>query len=101
MIIPIHGLRYHTFKRPSIDDPIKLVKERNNLYDELAIAAYTINNEKIGYVSAKSCYNKKVFDRMQDEELSGLVWAVFQNEILIELDFQKNLPQKTKSLKKV
>ena len=100
MIVPIHSLKYHKFHRPTIDDELTLIKEKENPFDELAIAAYNSKNEKIGYVSAKSCYNKKVYEKMLSDIFLGKVWAVFPNQILIELDFQKNLPQIKKSKKR-
>ena len=101
MIVPIHGLKYHQFIRPTIDDIITLVKEKDNPFDELAVAAYNSKKEKIGYVSAKSCYNKKVYDKMSNDIFLGKVWAVFPNQILVELDFQKILPQTNKINKSI
>jgi hypothetical protein len=94
MIVPIHGLRYYNFAMPQIDDFVTLVKEKNNIYDYMAIAAYNSKNQKFGYVSAKSSKNQKVYTKMLGDEFLGKVWAVYQNQILVELDFQTNLPQK-------
>ena len=92
MIVPIHGLKYHKFVLPHIYDELLLVKERENQFDTMAVAAYTIEGEKLGYVSAKSLYNAKVFARMQTEITFGKVWAIFPNQILVELDLPKNTP---------
>jgi len=100
MIVPIHGLRYHNFIRPQVDDYVILVKEKNNIYDDMAIAAYNSKNQKFGYVSAKSSKNRKVYCKMLEDEFMGKVWAVYQNQILVELDFQTNVPQKSSTPQK-
>lgn len=87
MIVPIHGLKYYSFSRPQIDDFVILVKEKDNFYDDMAIAAYNSKKEKFGYVSAKSSKNRKVYSKMLEDEFLGKVWAVYQNQILVELDF--------------
>ena len=40
MIVPIHGLKYHKFEMPKLQDNLIIVKEKDNVYDEQAIAAY-------------------------------------------------------------
>lgn len=89
MIIPIYGLKYYHFAQPLIGEAIRLVKEKTNLYDPLAIAAYNKANQKIGYISARSCYNKKVYNRMLEETVHGIVWSVGINQILVEIDFSR------------
>jgi hypothetical protein len=88
MIVPIHGLRYHKFEMPSLKDDLKIIKERENIYDKEAIAAYNKSNQKIGYISRNSCFNSKVYKKMQEDIVIGKVWAIFPNQILIELDFK-------------
>ena len=90
MIIPIHGLQYYQFEQPIIGDEIFLVKERENLYDSLAIAAYNKHNQKIGYISKKNCYNEKVYSKMKAETISALVWLVAKNQILVEIEQFRN-----------
>lgn len=86
MIIPIHGLQYHHFEQPIIGDEVFLVKEKENLYDSMAIAAYNKNNQKIGYISKKSCYNEKVYNKMRAESIKAILWSVAKNQILVEID---------------
>jgi hypothetical protein len=87
MIVPIHGLKYHKFEMPKLQDNLIIVKEKDNVYDEEAIAAYNTENQKIGYISKNSCHNSKVFKKMKTDNFIGKVWAIFPNQILIELDF--------------
>jgi len=63
MIVPIHGLKYHKFKMPKLQDNLKIIKEKDNVYDAEAIAAYNVENQKIVYISRNSCYNSKVFKK--------------------------------------
>ncbi len=79
---------------PPLGEQILLVKEKSNLYDEKAVAAYNSMKEKIGYVSAKSSQNAKVHSRMEEEEIRGQVWAIFPNQILVEIELPKNPPPK-------
>jgi hypothetical protein len=92
MIIPIHGLKYHQFKQPIIGEEVTLLKEKDNIYDSMAIAAYNRSNQQIGYIGAKNQYNKKVYSKMLSESTIGVVWAIFPNQILVELDFKKKMP---------
>ena len=46
MIVPIHGLKYYHFLKPQNGDLIILVKEKDNIYDNHAIAAYNTLSEK-------------------------------------------------------
>ncbi len=94
MIVPIHGLRYHKYTQPNLHDELLLVKEKENLFDAQAIAAYTLHGEKVGYISARSSQNVKVYSRMQQEIICAKIWALFPNQILVELDFPKNTPPK-------
>jgi len=87
MIVPIHGLKYHQFEMPKLQDNLIIIKEKDNVYDAEAIAAYNAENQKIGYISRNSCYNSKVFKKMEADHFIGKVWAIFPNQILIELDF--------------
>lgn len=86
MIIPIYGLQYHQFEQPLIGDEVFLIKEKDNLYDPMAIAAYNRRNQKIGYISKKSCYNEKVYNKMQAESINAIIWSVAKNQILVEID---------------
>lgn len=86
MIIPIHGLQYHKFEQPLIGDEIFLVKEKANIHDSMAIAAYNKLNQKQGYISTRSCYNEKVYHRMLEETIKAIVWSVGKNQILVEID---------------
>lgn len=92
MIIPIHGLKYHQFNQPVIGEEVTLYKEKDNLYDPMAIAAYNMSKQKIGYIGAKNQYNKKVYTNMLSESTKGIVWAIFPNQILVEIDFKKKIP---------
>lgn len=87
MIVPVHGLKYHEFEMPKLQDNLIIIKEKDNIYDTEAIAAYNAANQKIGYISRNSCYNSKVFKKMKTDHFFGKVWAIFPNQILIELDF--------------
>lgn len=89
MIIPIHGLKYYQFTQPLIGDEIRLVKEKDNLHDPMAIAAYNKLNQQIGYISAHSTYNQKVYTRMLEESVNGTVWSIGRNQILVEIDFKR------------
>jgi len=92
MIVPIHGLKYHSFKPVKIDDSVILVKEKDNIFDDNAVAVFNLKNQKVGYVSAKSSRNVKVRSKMEQEQILGKVWCISQNQILIELDFSNNTP---------
>lgn len=89
MIIPIHGLKYHQFTQPLIGDEIHLVKEKDNLHDPMSIAAYNKLNQQIGYISAQSTYNQKVYARMLEESVNGIVWSIGKNQILVEIKFAR------------
>lgn len=86
MIIPIHGLKYHQFEQPFIGDKIRLVKEKKNLYDPMAIAAYNMLKQKIGYISKRRCCNQKVYSLMLKKSMDALVVTVAKNQILVEID---------------
>lgn len=88
LIIPIHGLKYHKFKMPKIKDTIILVKEKDNEYDQYAIAAYTIKSEKIGYISAAKDRNVNLFKKMKFDIICGEVWNVSNSEILVEINIK-------------
>ena len=60
---------------------------RSNAPKHRSAAAYNAENQKIGYISRNSCYNSKVFKKMKADHFIGKVWAIFPNQILIELDF--------------
>ncbi len=87
MIIPINGLKYYVFHPPRIDDEILLVKEKNNPFDDKAVAAYNHVGQKIGYVSKRCLHNSKVNDKMKQEDFIGKIWSIGKNQILVELDF--------------
>ena len=91
MIIPIHGLKYYQFKQPVIGEEVILQKEKDNIYDPMAIAAFNGSNQKIGYIGAKNHYNKKVYLNMLNESTKGIVWAIFPNQILVEIDFKSKM----------
>ena len=86
MIIPIQGLKYQKFRPLKIDEEILLVKEKENLYENNAVAAYNFLGEQIGYISSKSAHNKKVYTKMLSKYFTGKVWAIGKNQILLELD---------------
>lgn len=92
MIVPIHGLKYHSFEPVNIDDSLILVKEKDNIFDDNAVAVFNLKNQKVGYVSAKSSRNIKVRSKMQQEQILGKVWSISRSQILIELDFSNNTP---------
>lgn len=87
MIVPIHGLKYHRFQMPQLFDTVLMVKEKHNLFDKNAIAAYNSKKQKVGYVSRNGSSNTKVYDKMKEDHFVGKVWAIFPNQILVELDF--------------
>ena len=87
MIVPIHGLKYFLFDPVIMDQEILLVKEKENPHDDMAIAAYNQKGQKIGYVSAKSSYNKKVYLKMKQPDFIGKVWSIGKNQVLVEIDF--------------
>lgn len=89
MIIPIHGLKYHKFKHPKIGDEVLLIKERENIFDQMAIAAYNKSKQQLGYISAQSNQNEKVYKRMLEESVRGYVWSIGKNQILVEIDLPK------------
>jgi hypothetical protein len=92
MIVPIHGLKYHSFEPVKIDDSVILVQEKDNIFDDNAVAVFNLKNQKVGYVSAKSSQNVKVRSKMEQEQILGKVWCISHNQILIELDFSNNPP---------
>ena len=92
MIIPIHGLKYYQFKQPIIGEEVTLLKEKDNIYDPMAIAAFNKSKQQIGYIGAKNQYNKKVYSKMLSESTKGVFWSIFPNQILVELDFKKKMP---------
>ena len=87
MIVPIVGLKYYNFKPIQINDEVLLVKEKNNLFDDKAVAAFNVSGEKIGYVGNRSARNEKVYSKMKQKECRGKVWCITGNQILVELDF--------------
>jgi len=89
MIIPIHGLKYHNFNPPKIGDEVLMIKEKENLFDPMAIAAYNKLSQKIGYIGARSNYNKKVYARMLEVFVIGFVWSIGKNQILVEIDIPR------------
>ena len=48
---------------PKLQDNLMIIKEKDNVFDAEAIAAYNSANQKIGYISRNSCYNSKVFKK--------------------------------------
>ena len=86
MIIPIHGLKYYEFKQPLIGEQVLLIKEKDNLFDPKAIAAYNSLNQQLGYIGARSSYNKRVYNKMLNESINGKIWSVSKNQILVEID---------------
>ena len=48
MIVPIHGLKYHSFDPVRIDDSLILVKEKDNIFDDNAVAVFNLKNQKVG-----------------------------------------------------
>lgn len=86
MIVPVSGLKYHSFNQPIISEVVYLVKEPQNHVDSMAVAVYNESNQKMGYVSSK--FNQKVFHRITDDRCSGKVWWIFRTFILVELDYR-------------
>lgn len=89
MIVPVYGLPYHNFQIPAIEDHVVIIKERENLYDEKAIAVYNTTGEKLGYIGKRNKFNEKVYAKMLKEQFYGKVWAIFKRQILIEIEFNK------------
>ena len=87
MIVPIVGLKYYQFKPIQIDDEVLLVKEKDNLFDDKAVAAFNMSGEKIGYVGTRSAKNEKVNSKMKQNDFIGKVWCITRSQILVELDF--------------
>lgn len=87
MIVPINGLRYYQFDVIHIDDEILLKKEKDNPHDVMAIAAFNLQGQKIGYVGKRiGGYNKKLYQRMADDWAFGKVWNISKWQILVELE---------------
>jgi hypothetical protein len=53
--------------------------------------AYHRSKQEIGYIVAKNKYNKKVYAKMLNESTKGIVWAIFPNQILVEIDFNSKM----------
>lgn len=88
MIIPLTGLQYYQFDALKINDELLLVKEKDNLYEDKAIGAYNHLGQQVGYISARSSYNVKVYNKITKNNCIGKVWCISNNQALIELDFQ-------------
>ena len=86
MIIPIHGLKYYEFSQPLIGDEVILLKEKDNLFDPKAIAAFNNLNQQLGYIGARSNYNKKVYSKMLTKSVKGKIWSVSKSQILVEIE---------------
>ncbi len=84
MLIPVSGLKYHTFEIPNVGEVVCLLKEPDNPVDSMAVGAYNDLNQRMGYVSSK--FNQKVFGRMSEEKCSAKVWWVFRTYILIDVE---------------
>lgn len=87
MIVPIAGSRYYQFKPIQNDDEILLVKEKDNAYDDKAVAAFNSSGQKIGYVAKRNAYNQKVHSKMKRNQFRGKAWSFYNGQILVELDF--------------
>ncbi len=87
--VPVVGIKYHNFNIPAIGDVYKLVKEKDNLYDPMAIAVYNNAEQVVGYIGARSQYNLKVYKRMLQESVNGIVWYICKNQILVEVDLPR------------
>jgi hypothetical protein len=86
MIIPIHGLKYYEFCQPIIGEEVLLLKEKDNLFDPKAIAAFNNLNQQLGYIGARSNYNKKVYSKwklihshIKSELLKCYLWQILDN----------------------
>ena len=84
MIVPVSGLKYHSFEQPLVGEVVYLVKEPENPVDSMAVALHNEMGERMGYVSSK--FNEKVFHRITDDRCTAKVWWIFRTFILIELD---------------
>jgi hypothetical protein len=100
MIVPIVGLKYYDFKPIKIDDEVLLVKEKDNLYDDNAVAVFNMSGEKIGYIGSRSSRNHKVNSKMNKNDCIGKVWCITRNQVLIELDFTPEHLHKVKIVSK-
>lgn len=89
MIVPVVGIKYYKFDNPIIGDVYKLVKEKDNLFDPMAIVVYNNAEQVVGYIGAKSQYNLKVYTRMLQESVNGIVWCICKNQILVEVDLPR------------
>jgi hypothetical protein len=87
MIVQIVGSKYYQFKPVQNDDEILLVKEKDNAYDDKAIAAFNSSGEKIGYVGKRKAINQKVFSKMKRNQFRGKAYCFYPELLLVELDF--------------
>ena len=88
MIVPITGTQFYTKRtNPNIGDELKLIKENDNLFADKSIGVY-YKDQKIGFLSRRSPYNNEVFEKMNKGNVYGIVWAMFPNNILVEIDPQ-------------
>lgn len=89
MILPVVGIKYYQFDSPVIGDEYKLIKEKDNLFDPKAIVVLNKSNQIVGYITARNKYNLKLYSRMLQESVNGIVWCICKNQILLEI----NLPR--------
>lgn len=88
MIVPITGTQFYSKNvTPNIGEELKLIKENDNIFADKSIGVY-YKDHKIGFLSRRSTYNNEVFEKMKKGNVYGIVWAMFPNNILVELDPQ-------------
>jgi|688.fasta_scaffold2111557_1 hypothetical protein len=89
MIVPVVGIKYYNFNPPVIGEVYKLIKEKDNLYDPMAIAVYNNAEQVVGYIGARSQYNLKIYKRILQDSVNGIVWCICKNQILVEVDLPR------------
>ena len=88
MIVPITGTQFYAkTAAPTIGDELTLIKENDNIFADKSIGVY-FKEKKIGFLSRRCSYNNQVFEKMKKGNVYGIVWAMFPNNILVEIDPQ-------------
>ena len=86
MILPVNLIKDVKSGTFNIGDKLILVKENNS---SIVYFALTLKKEKIGQLSSRSLNNPKVRSKLGNEYIQGKVFAIFQNQILLDMIFYK------------
>ena len=89
MILPVVGIKYYQFDSPKVGDEYKLLKEKDNLFDPKAIVVLNKSDQIVGYIAARNNYNLKLYSRMLQKSVNGIVWCICKNQILVEVDLPR------------